>query len=57
MVYQEALKLAIEICMKSPDSVSATKVLYQKTYVNCSERKALDIETKLQTELLGKYVI
>ena len=47
----EALELADEIIARSPDSVAATKGLFQRTWVSSPE-DALALETELQRELL-----
>jgi len=47
----EARSLAAEICKRSPDSVAATKALFNSTWT-VPEARALEIETELQKELL-----
>jgi enoyl-CoA hydratase/carnithine racemase len=51
----EALQLAQEIIQRSPDSVSLTKELYQKTWVAASEEYSLKLETELQLKLLKTW--
>lgn len=46
-----ALSLAREIVARSPDCVSATKQLFQKTWY-ASEEESLALETKLQRKLM-----
>ena len=54
--YEKALELAREIKERSPNSVNTTKILYQSTYRNgCTEKEALQLETKYQTELIGSW--
>ena len=53
--YEHALSLAQEISKNSPDSVSATKKLFQGTYRHETEDYALDLETSLQKELIGSW--
>ncbi len=49
---EEAMKVAKEICARSPDSVAATKQLFQRTRV-CSEGEALKEETDIQVKLIA----
>lgn len=48
---ESAMNLAKEILSRSPDSVAATKQLYQRTWL-APEKDALELETKLQKKLL-----
>lgn len=50
----EAIKVAKEIIERSPDSVAATKRLFQETWM-ASEKRCLEIETELQLKLLGSW--
>ena len=40
---------------RSPDSVAATKELYQSTWVDINEAECLKKETELQMKLIGTY--
>lgn len=40
---------------RSPDSVAATKELYQSTWVDVNEAECLKKETELQMKLIGTY--
>ncbi|MDN5863578.1 MAG: enoyl-CoA hydratase-related protein, partial [Salinisphaera sp.] len=46
-----ALALANALLERSPDAVSATKALFQRTW-NAPEEQALDLESRLQFKLL-----
>ena len=50
---KEAMKVAMEIVERSPDSVAATKELFQSTWV-ADEESCLNIETDLQRKLIGE---
>jgi enoyl-CoA hydratase/carnithine racemase len=50
---KEAMKVAMEIVERSPDSVAATKELFQSTWV-ADEETCLNIETDLQRKLIGE---
>jgi len=49
--FSEAKALALEVSTRSPDCVSAAKLLFNSTW-DATEKEALEIETKLQRELL-----
>eukprot|EP01134_Creolimax_fragrantissima_P006194 CFRG6194T1 len=51
----EALKLAEEICDKSPDMVAASKNLFNQTHTPGSDKEALNLETDLQRQLMFSY--
>jgi enoyl-CoA hydratase/carnithine racemase len=48
-----ALALAGEIAQKSPDAVRSAKRLYDETWINNDTAAALQLESKLQTALIG----
>ncbi|MBX9642330.1 MAG: enoyl-CoA hydratase, partial [Mycobacteriaceae bacterium] len=48
-----ALALADEIAQKSPDAVRAAKRLYDETWVSNDSAAALELESVLQTGLIG----
>ena len=50
----EAMKVAKDIVSKSPDSVAAAKVMYQKSWF-ASEKDCLEIETEIQKRLLYSW--
>ena len=50
----EAIKVAEEICKRSPDSVAATKRLFQETWV-APEQTCLNLETQLQRQLFASW--
>lgn len=52
--FERSLDLAREIASRSPDSVAATKRLFQETWVS-GEGEALDKETELQKKLLKSW--
>jgi len=52
--FADSMRLALEIAARSPDSVAATKQLYQETWV-APEGDALLLETELQRKLLGTW--
>jgi enoyl-CoA hydratase/carnithine racemase len=52
--FSSALQLAREICSRSPDSVAATKKLFQESWYS-TEEQALHLETSLQKKILGSY--
>jgi enoyl-CoA hydratase/carnithine racemase len=52
---QEAIQFARDISLRSPDSVAATKVLYNETMRTGTEREALLLETELQRRLLPSW--
>lgn len=52
---KEAMRVAREIVTRNPDAVSATKRLFQETWVEGDGGKCLDLETELQRDLLGSY--
>ena len=49
-----ALALADEIAQKSPDAVRAAKRLYDQTWLSDDAATALELESELQTGLIGK---
>jgi enoyl-CoA hydratase/carnithine racemase len=49
---EEAILVAKQICKCSPDSVAATKRLFQDTWVS-PEQKCLNLESTLQRQLLA----
>ena len=49
--YEDAVALAKEITTRSPDSVAATKLLFNATW-DAPEARALELETEIQTKLL-----
>lgn len=51
---KEAMKVAMEIVERSPDSVAATKVLFQSTWV-ADEETCLTKETDIQKKLIGTW--
>lgn len=51
---EEAINTAKLISSRSPDSVAAAKILFQKTWV-APENECLKMETKLQMKLLPSY--
>lgn len=51
---QEAIAFLEEIKIKSPDAISLTKTLYNKTWL-ATIRQALNWETKLQRKIIGRY--
>ena len=53
--YDESLKLAKEICVRSPDSVAASKELFQSTWMESDDATCLEIETELQLKLIGTW--
>ena len=53
--FEHSLNLAHEISQNSPDSVNATKKLYQNTYRHNTEEYALNLETSMQQELIGSW--
>ncbi|MBF0236637.1 MAG: crotonase/enoyl-CoA hydratase family protein [SAR324 cluster bacterium] len=52
--FEDAMKLAREIATRSPDSVANAKKLFQNTWT-ADDKTALDWETKLQKQLLGRW--
>lgn len=52
---QEAERFARDISVRSPDSVAATKVLFNQTSRTSNERDALALETELQKRLLPSW--
>ena len=50
----EAMKVAKDIVSKSPDSVAAAKVMYQKSWF-ASEKDCLELETEIQKRLLYSW--
>lgn len=52
---QEAIKLAKEIVKQSPDAIAASKLLYQKTWVDANEKDSLELESKLQKKLIPSW--
>ena len=50
----DALSLAQQISSRSPDAVSATKKLFNSTWT-ADDKTALNIETRLQKKLLGRW--
>lgn len=51
---EEAMNVAQVIASRSPDSIAAAKVLYQKSWF-ATEKECLDLETKLQKLLLPSW--
>ena len=51
---QEAIQYAEMIAKKSPDSIAASKLLLQKSWV-ASEENCLNLETELQKKILMSY--
>jgi enoyl-CoA hydratase/carnithine racemase len=51
---EEAVKTAKLISSRSPDSIAAAKILFQKTWI-ASEEDCLEMETKLQMKLLPSF--
>jgi hypothetical protein len=51
---EEAILVAKQICKCSPDSVAATKRLFQDTWVS-PEQKCLNLESTLQRQLLASW--
>lgn len=49
-----ALSLAHEIAQRSPDAVRAAKRLYDETWTGLDSASALILESRLQSDLLGK---
>ena len=45
----------IYVCNRSPDSVAATKELFQSTWVATDEATCLKIETDLQMKLIATW--
>jgi enoyl-CoA hydratase/carnithine racemase len=45
---------AESIIARSPDAISQTKKLFNNTWL-ASEKKALDWETRLQRQIIGRY--
>ena len=43
------------VCNRSPDSVAATKELFQSTWVTADEPTCLKIETDLQMKLIATW--
>lgn len=50
----KAIKFAEELKLRSPDSVSSTKILLNKTWLS-TVKQALNWETKLQRKLIGRH--
>jgi len=50
----EAIKFAEEIKLRSPDAITSTKLLFNKTWLS-SIKQALNWETKLQRKLIGRF--
>ena len=51
---EEAMKVAEAIASKSPDSIAAAKILYQKSWF-ASEKDCLELETDIQKRLLVSW--
>ena len=51
---EEAMNVAEVIASRSPDSIAAAKVLYQKSWL-ATEKECLDLETELQKLLLPSW--
>ena len=51
----EAVKVSKEIIERSPDSVAASKLLFQETWVDASEEYCLSAETRLQKNLICSW--
>lgn len=52
---KEAVKMAELVALRSPDSVAAAKVLFQKTWIGASEKQCLELETDIQEKLLVSW--
>jgi enoyl-CoA hydratase/carnithine racemase len=52
---QHAIQLAEEIMQRSPDSIAATKRLFQETWHAEKEQHCLDVETELQRHLIPSW--
>jgi enoyl-CoA hydratase/carnithine racemase len=50
--HAQAMDLAREIASKSPDAIRSGKQLFEETW-HADERTGLELETKLQVELIG----
>ena len=50
--HAQAMDLAREIASKSPDAIRSAKQLFEETW-HADERSGLELETKLQLELIG----
>ena len=50
--HAQAMELAREITSKSPDAIRSVKQLFEETW-HADERSGLELETKLQVELIG----
>ena len=55
LAMKEALSLAKEIVKKSPDAVAAGKLLLQKTWIDANEEQCLELETKIQKQILPSW--
>lgn len=52
---EEAMKVAREIIARSPDSVAASKELFQTTWMEADDATCLEKETTLQLKLIGTW--
>ncbi len=52
---EEAMKVAREIIARSPDSVAASKELFQSTWMEADDATCLEKETTLQLKLIGTW--
>ena len=52
---EEAEKVAQEIVNGNPDAVAAAKKMYQKNWIDATEKEALNREMELQKTLLGSW--
>ena len=52
---EEAMKVAREVIARSPDSVAASKELFQSTWVEADVATCLEKETTLQLKLIGTW--
>jgi len=52
---EEAEKVAAEIVNGNPDAVAAAKKMYQKNWIDATEKEALNREMELQKTLLGSW--
>jgi enoyl-CoA hydratase/carnithine racemase len=50
--WAHAQLMAQHVATRSPDAVAAAKHLYQSTFVAASQQECLELETKLQQQLL-----
>lgn len=48
----EAMNVARTLVERSPDAIAAAKILFQRTWTSYSEQECLELESKMQRELL-----